>query len=210
MKTIREILDDADPLRGESRGGEEARARTRRAVLAAAARATSSPTARFGGFRIRTAVTAVVVVAAAAIVVLGARTWSAGGTTLHAAAIRLEVRLAETQPTIGLPAVRVADSGATIYLHPEVIVTNEDIAGSGVVAGSDAQHFGVNVAFTAAGAEQMRRATAAHIGAPLAILIDGDVISAPTLRSPIADAAVISGDFTRAEAERIAEGMRIR
>jgi SecD/SecF fusion protein len=66
------------------------------------------------------------------------------------------------------------------------------------------------VTFNAAGAENMRRATASHLNAPLALLVDGDVISAPTLRSPISESAIVSGDFTRAEAERIAEGMRVR
>jgi preprotein translocase subunit SecD len=41
------------------------------------------------------------------------------------------------------------------------------------------------------------------------MLIDGEVVAAPTLKSPIGDAAVISGDFTQSEAQRIADGMRI-
>jgi preprotein translocase subunit SecD len=53
----------------------------------------------------------------------------------------------------------------------------------------------------------MRQATATHVGRPVALLIDGDVVSAPVVRSPMSDSAVISGNFTRAEAERIAEGI---
>jgi hypothetical protein len=210
MNTIREILQDADPLRSESRGREEARERTRRAVLAAASRATPAARPRFAALWTRSALLAAAAAVIVATVVLGSRSWTGGGATLHAAAVRLEVRLAETQPTIGLRAVRVGISGETIYLHPEVIVSNDDIAGTRVVAGDGPSHFGVTVAFTTAGADKMRRATASHIGAPLAILIDGDVISAPTVRSPIAESAMISGDFTHDEAERIAEGMRIR
>jgi preprotein translocase subunit SecD len=48
-----------------------------------------------------------------------------------------------------------------------------------------------------------------HLGRPVAILIDGEVVSVPTVKSPIGAAAVISGDFTRADAERIAQGMNI-
>ena len=59
----------------------------------------------------------------------------------------------------------------------------------------------------AAGAEKMRQAAMNHLGRPLAILLDGDVVSAPTVKSPIGAAAVISGDYTRADAERIAQGM---
>ena len=53
----------------------------------------------------------------------------------------------------------------------------------------------------------MRQATAEHIGRPVAILIDGTVVMAPIVRSPIGDSAVISGQFTREEAERIAAGI---
>src|SRR5438874_11225885 len=106
MKTIREILQDADPLRSESRGREEARERARRAVLAAASRATPAAPARFAPLRSRRAALSAVAGAILAVVVLGSRTWSGGGTTLHAAAVRLEVRLAEPQPTLGLRAVR--------------------------------------------------------------------------------------------------------
>jgi len=44
----------------------------------------------------------------------------------------------------------------------------------------------------------------------VAILIDGSVVMAPVVRAPIGDSAVISGKYTRAEAERIADGMRLR
>jgi preprotein translocase subunit SecD len=46
-----------------------------------------------------------------------------------------------------------------------------------------------------------------HLGRPVAILIDGEVVSAPTVKSPIGAAAVISCDCSHAEAERIAQGM---
>src|SRR3982751_4086045 len=116
MKSISEILQDADPLRSESPGREEARERTRRAVLAAASRATPAAPGRIGVLRSRGAVLTAVAALLVAMVVLGSKSWTGGGATLHAAAVRLEVRLAETQPTIGLRAVRVAGSGATIYL----------------------------------------------------------------------------------------------
>jgi preprotein translocase subunit SecD len=70
--------------------------------------------------------------------------------------------------------------------------------------------FGVSVQFLQAGAERMKQATAIHVGRPVAILIDGAVVMAPVVRSPIGDSAVISGNFTQAEAERIAEGIATR
>src|ERR1051325_2852014 len=113
------------------------------------------------------------------------------------------------RPTISAPgtAARGAKSDRTVYLHPEVVVTNTDIAFSNVIPGNTpSQQFWIDVRLTAAGADKMRQATRNHLGRPVAILIDGEVVSAPTGKSPIGDAAVISGDFTRAAAERIAAG----
>ena len=50
-------------------------------------------------------------------------------------------------------------------------------------------------------------ATGGHVGRPLAVLIDGEVVMAPVLRSPITTSAVTSGDFTQPEAERIVAGI---
>jgi preprotein translocase subunit SecD len=41
----------------------------------------------------------------------------------------------------------------------------------------------------------------------MAVLVDGRVVMAPVVRSPISGSAVITGNFTRADAERIAEGI---
>jgi preprotein translocase subunit SecD len=105
---------------------------------------------------------------------------------------------------------QVLDSARVIYLHPEVVVSNEDIAQSWVVQDGPEQ-FGVSVQFLPAGAERMKQATATHVGRPMAILIDGAVVMAPVVRSPITgDSAVITGKFTQAEAERIADGIATR
>jgi protein TonB len=39
----------------------------------------------------------------------------------------------------------------------------------------------------------MQSATAAHLGRPLAILIDGRVVAAPTVKAPIGDSATLTG-----------------
>jgi preprotein translocase subunit SecD len=56
----------------------------------------------------------------------------------------------------------------------------------------------------------MRAATAGHLGRPVAVSIDGLVVMAPAVRSPIAAHAVVTGDFTREEAERIVRGLAAR
>ena len=114
---------------------------------------------------------------------LTSQTWFHVGATLQAA-VRFEARLAEDQPDAGLDPARVAGSDRVVYLHPEIIVTNDDIADTEVVVGDSPSQFGVRVDFNAAGTQKMEQATADHIGRPVAILLDGDVVLAATLRSP--------------------------
>jgi preprotein translocase subunit SecD len=151
---------------------------------------------------------AAIVLIVAGIVAGGARIWWQGAATLQAA-IRFEVRLAEDQAGPGLREAQIAGSDRVVYVHQEIVVTNDDIARSNVVQDGPSR-YGVGVEFNAAGAQKMRQATASHVGRPVAILIDGDVVTAPVLRAPISTSAVISGDYTQAEAERIVNGMGIR
>jgi hypothetical protein len=206
MKTVRDILRDADPLRHEPHRLDGDRDRLRQAVVAAAPDVTTPSSARF---RTPIALLAAVALIVVGIVAVGSQFWSHGGATLQAA-VRFEVRLAEDHPAAGLREARIAGSDRVVYLHQEIIVSNDDIAESSVVQGDRPSRFGVNTQFTAAGAQKMRQATADHVGRPVAILIDGDVVAAPVLRAPISTAAVISGDFTKAEADRIVNGIGIR
>ena len=204
MKTLKDILAAADPVRHEAGPTDDQRSTLRHAIVAAA----SSPAeAR----RIRRRLPIALVGAVATVVILlilASSSMSPFGGSTAQAAIRFEVRLAEEQAAAGLTAARVAKSDRTVYLHPEVVVTNTDIAFSNVIPGNTpSQQFWIDVRLTAAGADKMRQATRNHLGRPVAILIDGEVVATPTVKSPIGAAAVINGDFTRAEAERIAAGM---
>jgi preprotein translocase subunit SecD len=121
-----------------------------------------------------------------------------------------EMRLAETEPAAGLVEAAVPDSPAKVYLHREAIVTNADVVQARVVPGITSANFNVAVTFNGAGAAKMARATASHLNKPVAILINGRVIAAPTVRAQITDQAVISGDFDRSQASAIAAGLTRR
>ncbi|HEX4002754.1 MAG TPA: hypothetical protein VHX36_08900 [Candidatus Acidoferrales bacterium] len=144
----------------------------------------------------------------AAIVVLGSfateRMWSPLIGGVHAS-VRFEVRLAEEMPTPGLRESKIVGTDRSIYLHQEVVVTNADISAARSV--SRGSYYSIMVEFKASGAEKMRAATEGHIGRPVAILLDGQVIMAPVLRSPIDVSAEITGRFTKAEAERLVRGI---
>ena len=101
-----------------------------------------------------------------------------------------------------LSVVTVGPGSRQIYLHPDAIVTTADVADARVTD-AGAGRFSVNVRFTKEGSARMVAATSQHIGRPVAILLDGVVLAAPVVRSPIADSAVLTGNFTRAQAEAI-------
>lgn len=199
MKELGHLLRLSDPLRHETSRHDAEKARIRSSVLAAAVAA--PPRAR----RVARLVPAL---AMGLIAVMAAAYVMGGGfrITPLSAQVRFELRRAEDHPVPGLLVGEVQSSKRLVYLHPETIVSNDDIAQTWVVEAA-AGEFAVGVQFLPDGAERLKQASMAHIGRPMAVLIDGRVVMAPTVRSPMGDSATISGAFTRADAERVATGM---
>jgi preprotein translocase subunit SecD len=197
MKTVGDVLREADPLREEPKRAAAERAADRARVLERAA-ATHTGTA----IPRRTFALAAVVTLAIAI---PAAIYMQRGVSV-AAAVRFEVRLAEESAAAGLREVTLPD-GRRIYLHDELVLTNGDILRAEVTPGATPESFNVSLTFKPEGAQKIGQATRDHIGRPLAILIDGAVVMAPIVRSPIGDSALITGRYTQAEATRIVDGV---
>jgi bla regulator protein blaR1 len=119
------------------------------------------------------------------------------------AASRMEIRLAETTPGVGLQQARVSGSDQPIYLHPVALATWSDVSIARIVNVGDSR-FGVAVTLNSDAAARMATATAAHLNRPLAIILDGRVVAAPTVRSPIGEMAMITG-ITAAAAQELIE-----
>jgi len=66
----------------------------------------------------------------------------------------------------------------------------------------------VNFTLNDRGAEVFGDFTARHIGQPLAIVLDGVVISAPVIRDALTDGGTISGGFTQEDAQQLAVQLR--
>ncbi len=67
----------------------------------------------------------------------------------------------------------------------------------------------IALSFNAEGKELFAKITEQEIGKPLAISLDGVILSAPTVREPITDGkAVISGNFTLQEAKELVRGLK--
>jgi hypothetical protein len=204
MKAIRDLLQEADPLRIESEPAAADRSFRRQAIVTAAA---SALPATGSWSRIPVYLSVILIVIAAFAV--GSRLWSPSISNVQAA-VRFEVRLAERQPAPGLKEAKIAGTRDLIYLHDEVIVTNSDIAQAKVIPQANGSNFCISVTLNPAGAKKMHTFTESHIGKLAAILIDGEVVAAPVVTSPIAESAVIDGHLTKKEAEKIVAGMIIR
>ena len=121
--------------------------------------------------------------------------------------VTLEFRPAESAPGEGLTEMTVAGSGAKVYLRDEVVLSNADVASASVVTDGPGGPR-VRIVFTKAGGKRFTQATEDNIMKPIAILVDGNVVTAPIVREKItARNAEISGSLTVEEARRIAEGI---
>jgi hypothetical protein len=118
----------------------------------------------------------------------------------------VEFRLAETEPFGEEIETTFPNSNQSIYLHEEPLLTNADIVEARVVRDSIGAP-AISVRFTEEAGDRVAKATANHRHRPMAVLIDGIVVMAPTILAPIGGSVVIEGEFTEEEANRIAKGM---
>ena len=65
----------------------------------------------------------------------------------------------------------------------------------------------VSVRFDSAGMKRFAQLTRSNLNNRLAVLVDGKVLCAPILKSALSRDAIISGNFTRQEAEKLAEAL---
>jgi hypothetical protein len=203
MKTLAEVLREADPL-GPIHSDARRPARKHRRDRRADVERQGDGGAVENVPKRRAAMTAVGVLAFTGI---AAVLFNWQFPTDVVAAVRFEVRLAEESPAPGLREIALPGTDRKIYLHQDAVIVNRDIARAQVAQGDGRSSFGVDLTFNADGAAKMLRATQHHIGRPLAILVDGEVVVAPVVRAPISMAATINGHYSRADAERIVAGI---
>ncbi|HZM94664.1 MAG TPA: TonB family protein [Vicinamibacterales bacterium] len=118
-------------------------------------------------------------------------------------AARLEIRLAENAFTPGLVEAVQQGSGQRVYLHAMALATTADISSVRVIDNGNSI-FSIEVTFSRPAAARMASGTGAHLGRPLAIVLDGQVISVATVRAQISDTALLTGPFNAAAAQSLA------
>lgn len=115
---------------------------------------------------------------------------------------KVEFRRAENQPAAGLVEAIVTGSDRKVYLYAQTEASNDDMKDIRVVL-DDRGEPAMEITFTKDGAEKMARLTERHKGRPIALMIDGEVLSAPTVRAKFSTKALVTGKFTIDEVERI-------
>jgi preprotein translocase subunit SecD len=120
--------------------------------------------------------------------------------------VTVEFRLAEKKPADGLTEVKIEGTDEKVYLHKKAEATNADIAKAS--AGVDnALGPCIDILFTDAGAKKMQTVSEKHRGKMMAIVIDGKVVSAPTIQAKFSDKCQITGKYTKEEAEKLAKAI---
>jgi len=120
--------------------------------------------------------------------------------------VTVEFRIAEVEPALGLTEMTISGIDEKVYLHDEVLLTNADIDTAFVSMRNERP--AVDVFFTDSARGEFAAITRGNMGKRMGIVVDGELVSAPVIRSPILQGrAIIMGDFTTEEAERIAEGI---
>src|SRR5690349_15706450 len=95
--------------------------------------------------------------------------------------VAVEFRKAEESPAEGLTEATVAGSDKKVYLHPEVELSNADVADVFPLIDPNGKP-AVGIRFNKEGQEKAQRLSREHVNKPVAILIDGKVVCAPLIR----------------------------
>jgi hypothetical protein len=123
---------------------------------------------------------------------------------------RFEVRLASHEPVKGWGSVSYPTSAETIWISPEITLTNADVVLAELVRMA-ADKFSVNLMLTEDGSLKFARLTKAHVGGFAAVIIDDRVMMVPKIIAEINNGRInITGDFTEEEARSIAAGIAVR
>jgi len=125
--------------------------------------------------------------------------------------LNLELRLASREKVEGFEMVPGPEPARTpIWISPEVALSNRDIARAYADRTAEGKPC-VGMLLTEDGGLKLARLTKSHIGALLAIILDGRVNSTPKIMDEITGGrAQIHGIFTEEEAGSLAKGIMMK
>ncbi|MFN0052347.1 MAG: protein kinase domain-containing protein [Planctomycetales bacterium] len=118
-----------------------------------------------------------------------------------------ELRLAHFEPGADRTEHTVPGSQQKVYLDREPLARLFDVFFVQVINDAAGQP-AIEIHFAGSSASRIQELTQSHLNQPVAMLVDGKLLSAPTIRKPFGGVTVITGDFNREEAERIVKQIR--
>jgi preprotein translocase subunit SecD len=120
----------------------------------------------------------------------------------------LQFRLVLDAPSAKAGPMAVVQPGAdakaaqTLYVQKKVLLDQTELKSANVITNQPAGKPWIQITFTDAGAKRFEKVTRQNIGKRLAIIIDGRLYYAPTIRSEIRSGqAEINGNFSEQEAQ---------
>ncbi len=105
-----------------------------------------------------------------------------------------------------MKSAKIEGTDETIWLSPQPIVTNKDVLKAEFDPDGQ-QGLMVLMTLTDQAADRVYLATRRNIDNLIAVVIDGKVVCAPRIQSPIQKELAISGNFSKEQATRISEGV---
>lgn len=115
----------------------------------------------------------------------------------------IEFRQAEAEAGPGL--TQVEKDGQSLYLRPEIIVSTADIASAEMIFDPLWGQPTVSLVLKDAARDRLAAFTESHVGKILAVTVDGALLTAPVIQSPIPDGRLqISGVESLAQAQELA------
>ena len=124
------------------------------------------------------------------------------------ASVTVHILPASTEAQAG--CVEMTDpEGRQFYVGADPVVTERDIV-SARVERDQRGRYTVVIKLSDDGAKRLHAFTSDHLGEYLAIVVDGELTSAPKIHSAVSHTAVITGDFTAERAEEIAAALSDR
>jgi preprotein translocase subunit SecD len=126
---------------------------------------------------------------------------------------RVQFRLVAEPDDARGEVVRVSNpeegAAAELRLEPEVMLNAADIESATVAERDNGRDWVVSIRFTEAGSEKLAKLTGENLGRQLAVVVDGEVVTSPTIRSQIKRSAEITGgaNFGQANAQKLAAVM---
>ncbi len=121
----------------------------------------------------------------------------------------LEFCLAVNTPAGNWKKHTLPDTDEAVFVSPKPVLTGRDIKKVSF-SKDDNGHPTVGFTLTDDGSAKMWAATSQNIGKRLAILLDGKVVSAPTIRSGIKKEGTITGRFNNDDLLRLFRAIVLR